>query len=40
MSKGKIIGGEVNQIYQGDCVKLITQLSDGCIDLTITSPPY
>jgi adenine-specific DNA-methyltransferase len=27
-------------MYQGDCLELLAQLPDECIDLTITSPPY
>lgn len=30
----------VNQIICGDNVELLRQLPDGCIDLTVTSPPY
>lgn len=29
-----------NYIECGDCLKLIKELPDNCIDLTITSPPY
>ena len=31
---------EVNKIYKGDCVKLMTQLEDQSIDLIIADPPY
>lgn len=31
---------KTNQIYQGDCLKIIKNFSNNCIDLTITSPPY
>jgi len=27
-------------LWQGDCAKVMQQLADGCIDLTVTSPPY
>lgn len=29
-----------NQIVKGDCVKLMKELEDNTIDLTVTSPPY
>lgn len=29
-----------NYIANGDCVELMKQLPDGCIDMVITSPPY
>ena len=29
-----------NYIEQGDCLELMRTLPDGCIDLTVTSPPY
>lgn len=28
------------QIKQGDCLELMKELDDGCVDLTVTSPPY
>lgn len=31
---------EVDYIKQGDCATLLSELPDGCIDLTVTSPPY
>ena len=31
---------ELDQIYHGDCVDLMAQLPDKCIDLVVTSPPY
>lgn len=31
---------ELNKIYNMDCVEGMKQLDDGCIDLTVTSPPY
>lgn len=27
-------------IYTGECAKMMAALPDGCIDLTVTSPPY
>jgi len=30
----------MNKIYCGDCVKLMKELEDNTIDLTVTSPPY
>lgn len=29
-----------NHIYQGDCLEVMKQFPDKCIDLVITSPPY
>lgn len=31
---------ELNQIYCGECSRMLSALPDGCIDLTVTSPPY
>lgn len=31
---------ELNNIYCGECVDLMAQMPNDCIDLTITSPPY
>ena len=31
---------EINQIHQGDSAKLLKQIDDDSIDLTVTSPPY
>ena len=31
---------ELNQIYCGECSEMMSKLPDGCIDLTVTSPPY
>lgn len=31
---------ELNKIYCGDCLDLMREMPDKCIDLTITSPPY
>ena len=30
----------MNKIYNGDCLEIMKQFADDCIDLTITSPPY
>jgi site-specific DNA-methyltransferase (adenine-specific) len=30
----------LNQIYNTDCIIGMQKLPDGCIDLTVTSPPY
>jgi site-specific DNA-methyltransferase (adenine-specific) len=30
----------VNQIYQGDCEKILEQVPDNSVDLIFTSPPY
>ena len=27
-------------LQKGDCLELMKNLDDGCIDLTVTSPPY
>jgi len=29
-----------NKIIQGDCLEVMKTMEDGCIDLTVTSPPY
>jgi len=29
-----------NKIIQGDCLKVMKQMPDNCVDLTVTSPPY
>ena len=31
---------ELNHIYCIDCLEGLKQMEDGCIDLTVTSPPY
>src|SRR5574344_2671037 len=31
---------EVNKIYNADCLELMKQLPDECIDLVLTDPPY
>jgi len=30
----------INKIICGDCLEVMKQMPDGCINLTITSPPY
>ena len=30
----------INQIINGNCVEVIKNFDDNCIDLTLTSPPY
>lgn len=31
---------EINKVYQGDSAKLMNEIPDNFIDLTVTSPPY
>lgn len=31
---------EINKVYQGDSTKLMKELPDNFVDLTVTSPPY
>jgi len=31
---------EVNTIVVGDCLDVMRQMPDGCVDLVVTSPPY
>ncbi len=31
---------EINKVYCGDCVELMTLIPDSSIDLVVTSPPY
>jgi site-specific DNA-methyltransferase (adenine-specific) len=31
---------ETGRIINGDCIKVMKTLSEGCIDLVVTSPPY
>ncbi len=30
----------LNDVYAMDCIDLMKKMGDGCIDLTVTSPPY
>ncbi|OGJ21502.1 restriction endonuclease [Candidatus Pacearchaeota archaeon RBG_13_36_9] len=34
------MGIKINEIYTGDCLKLMGEIRDNFVDLTITSPPY
>jgi DNA modification methylase len=36
----KIGNYELNKVYCGDCVQLMTEMPENCIDLVVTSPPY
>lgn len=31
---------DLNRIYCGDCLELMREMPDKCVDLTVTSPPY
>lgn len=31
---------ELNKIYRGDCLEVMSQFPDECIDVVVTSPPY
>ena len=31
---------ELNRIYQGDCLELMREMPDKCVDLVLTDPPY
>ena len=31
---------EIDRIYEGDCLDVMHEIDNDCIDLTITSPPY
>lgn len=31
---------ETNKIINGDCIKVMSEMSESCVDLIITSPPY
>lgn len=39
MEKDLIFEQDIN-IYNGDCLEFMNELSDGRVDLTVTSPPY
>ena len=30
----------INTVIQGDCLEVMKQLPDRCIDLVLTDPPY
>lgn len=38
----RVVGDQTQSagLFQGDCIRLLEQLPNGLIDLTITSPPY
>lgn len=42
MTNEKMIFPEdfINKIIRGDCVEIMKQMPDKCIDLAVTSPPY
>lgn len=40
MSKMLDIKDITNTIIQGDCLDVMKQMPDNCVDLTVTSPPY
>jgi len=29
-----------HKLYQGDCLKVMAELPDGCVDMVLTDPPY
>lgn len=31
---------KINQVWQGDCLELMKEMPDKCIDLVLTDPPY
>ena len=31
---------EINKIYNDDCINILKQLPDKCVDLVLTDPPY
>lgn len=35
-----MINKYINQVLNGNCVDIMRDIPDGCIDMTITSPPY
>ncbi len=36
----KLIKDLIDKIIQGDCLEVMKQLPDKCVDLVVTSPPY
>lgn len=40
MPDGTLGPYELDRIYTGECSELMAELPAGCIDLTVTSPPY
>jgi len=37
---GRLGPFEENTIVAGDCLDVVAQMPDGCVDLVVTSPPY
>ena len=37
---GKLGAYEENSIVVGDCLKVMREMPDGCVDLVVTDPPY
>lgn len=31
---------KINQVWQGDCLELMKEMPDKCVDLVVTDPPY
>lgn len=31
---------KINTVWQGDCLELMKEMPDKCIDLVVTDPPY
>lgn len=31
---------QINKVWQGDCLELMKQMPDKCVDLVLTDPPY
>ena len=31
---------KINIVWQGDCLELMKEMPDKCIDLVVTDPPY
>lgn len=31
---------KINKVWQGDCLKLMKEMPDKCVDLVLTDPPY
>ena len=40
MSQEKTFKEMINRVTQGDCLELMKELPDGCVDLVVTDPPY
>ena len=37
---GRVSDELINRVVCGSCIDLMAILSDNCVDLTVTSPPY